>query len=217
MVEVFGPNDVWNGSCGIGSAARLLVILEAHGGLELSAGWTGAGATRNGAKLLPLLVACFITEVSLVCCLRTFGRALVAVGATSKPALLKCSEVRLISVCLALSCPIGAMLVWWRLGLLKGSWWGEWFKISGGLPETFQPIHNFSSRDSSVYNNLVHNGVPFFCASRACFEMRISLLHLLATSFASYHLILKFLELLFLNLCKRQLAFGHSLVAVGNH
>ncbi|ERN17983.1 hypothetical protein AMTR_s00046p00104080 [Amborella trichopoda] len=67
-----------------------------HGGLELGAIWTSTSATGNDTRSLVFWAACLVTEVSSVYCLRTFGKASVAVRATLEPFLLYCFEVRLL-------------------------------------------------------------------------------------------------------------------------
>ncbi|ERN00502.1 hypothetical protein AMTR_s00102p00021700 [Amborella trichopoda] len=84
---------------------------EAHGGLELGTGWTSVGAIENGARFLPLLAAHSVTEVPSVCCLRTFDRALTAVGRNARAFLYgKCFEVRRSILPLGAFGPTGAML-----------------------------------------------------------------------------------------------------------
>ncbi|ERN16174.1 hypothetical protein AMTR_s00030p00232790 [Amborella trichopoda] len=79
---------------GTGTATRLLIIWKLKGGLDLSVAWSGVGTTGNGARILVFQASCSVTKVTSVFCLRTFSRALVAVGATSELSLRKCFRIR---------------------------------------------------------------------------------------------------------------------------
>ncbi|ERM95400.1 hypothetical protein AMTR_s00008p00226600 [Amborella trichopoda] len=75
----------------LGMVQDLCSSLELIGGLESRASWNGAGIIRNSAKFLSFPTALFVTEVSLVLCHRTFGRALAPVEETSESFLLNAS------------------------------------------------------------------------------------------------------------------------------
>ncbi|ERM98987.1 hypothetical protein AMTR_s00238p00020510 [Amborella trichopoda] len=74
LVELSRPGASWNGADNIGAADRLLAVLELTEGLGL-----GTGGNGTGLECLPILVACFATEVPLVSYHRTFGRTSVPV------------------------------------------------------------------------------------------------------------------------------------------
>ncbi|ERM98797.1 hypothetical protein AMTR_s00093p00078990 [Amborella trichopoda] len=68
--------------------AALAVLLDFWSPLEVMGASNG-----NGVRFLPLPVTCSMIEVPSMCCLRTFGMALVVIRVASEPSFLKCFEV----------------------------------------------------------------------------------------------------------------------------